>query len=76
MASSELQFIWDDRRVAAGTQDILVQAGFADVALFAAYADTRDELRRQLSQDYGMDPAEAGITPDVRRDRRLQLARL
>eukprot|EP00971_Amphidinium_carterae_P337556 6474414-Amphidinium_carterae.1 len=32
MASSELQFIWDDRKVAVGTQTILVQAGFADVA--------------------------------------------
>eukprot|EP00971_Amphidinium_carterae_P111623 2210545-Amphidinium_carterae.1 len=76
MASSELQYIFEERSVPSELQTAIITAGYGSTSLFAAFAETRETLRKQLESDFDLSPFAEGISDAVARERRLNCARL
>ena len=73
---SDLAFVLDDREVEPEIQDRLARGGILRLSLFVLLADSRAELRTLLGQQFGLDPAEGGISPAESLRRRLASARV
>eukprot|EP00971_Amphidinium_carterae_P326757 6457753-Amphidinium_carterae.1 len=76
MAASELKYVFDERSIPTELQNRIIEAGYISTNLFAAYAETRSELRDNLVADFGLDTKEKDISTEESSKRRLNCARL
>lgn len=72
----DLQFILSEREVSATLQVQLAESGIKTVGLFVSFVDTKAQLRDALAAQFNLDPNEAGISVDVKRERQMNCARL
>lgn len=76
LMSPDLRFILAERDVSDHLQFQIAEAGYRTMGLFVAMVDSKTELRGAFKDLFGLDPAEAGLTPDVIKERRINVARL
>eukprot|EP00971_Amphidinium_carterae_P346331 6487712-Amphidinium_carterae.1 len=76
MAASELKYVFDERSIPVDLQTRIIDAGYISTNLFAAYAETRSELRENLIADFPLDTKVEGLSSAECRERRLNCARL
>ena len=52
-AGSDLQFLWDDRRVPKELQKFILAQGYDDMSSFSLIAEDRAELKSIFTQEWG-----------------------
>lgn len=74
--SPDLRFVFCEREVPVPIQVAISAAGLRTLGLFVSFVDNKAGLRAAMATQFNIDPSEAGIGADEKRDRQITLAKL